>query len=111
MPSIKLETSAKLDSRQERELALEISKLAAALLNKPETVFQVRVQSGLAIAFGGTVDERSAFLVISLIGTIAPEVRKTLPEQFGTLLFRYGVDPQRIFLRYQESDVSTWGWN
>lgn len=111
MPSLKLETSVKLDSRQEQELALEISKLGATLLAKQEAVFQVRVQSNLAISFGGVISEKSAFLVISLIGTIAPDVRKTLPEKFGTLLSGYGIDPKKIFIRYQESDASEWGWN
>ncbi len=111
MPSFKLETSAKLDSRQEQELALAISKLGAMLLDKPETAIQVRVQSNLTVSFGGTSSEKSAFLVISLIGTIAADVRKTLPEKFGALLSRYGVDPKKIFLHYEESDVSAWGWN
>ncbi len=111
MPSLKLETSAKLDYLQEQKLALEISKLSAMLLNKPEAVIQVRVQSNLAISFAGVVDEKSAFLVISLIGTIASDVRETLPEKFGTLLSQYGIDPKKIFIRYQESDRSAWGWN
>lgn len=111
MPSLKLETSVKLDRRQEQELALEISKLAAALLKKPEAAVQVRVQSDLTISFGGVLHEQSAFLAIGMIGTIAPDVRKFLPEKFGALFARYGVDPAKLLLNYQEADAPAWGWN
>ena len=110
MPSIKIETSADLDRTSREALAVKISSACAAWLNKPEKVVQVRIESGLTISFGGKVCEDSAFVVIALIGKIADDTKAALPEKFAALLAEYGIAPERIFLRYMESDASAWGW-
>ena len=110
MPSIKLETSAVLSEAQEQAAALEISKLAAELLNKPLEVIQVRIESGVTIAFAGNITQDSAFLHIALIGAIAPEVKAVLPEKFAALLGKYDIDPKRLFLNYLETARESWGW-
>ncbi|MBO5761999.1 MAG: hypothetical protein J6S53_10720 [Lentisphaeria bacterium] len=111
MPSIKLETSAVLTKEQEKTLALQVSKLCADILHKPESVVQVRIESSLTISFGGTVENDSAFIVIAFIGSVSEEQRTLLPGRFGELLAPYGIDPKKIFLRYMGSDASCWGWN
>lgn len=110
MPSLKLETSAALSQAQEQALALEIGTLAAELLSKPLSVVQVRIESRKTIAFGGEITEDSAFLSIALIGEIAPEVKKILPEKFTALLEKYEIAPERVFLNYRETPASAWGW-
>ena len=110
MPSLKFETSAVLSEAQEQAIALEISTLAAQLLNKPLAVIQVRVESGVTISFGGEITQDSAFLGIALIGAIAPETKKELPAKFAELFAKYEINPKRIFLNYQETEPSAWGW-
>lgn len=110
MPSLKFETSAVLSEAQEQAIALEISTLAAKLLNKPLAVIQVRVESGVTISFGGEITQDSAFLGIALIGAIAPETKKELPAKFAELFAKYEINPKRIFLNYQETEPSAWGW-
>ena len=110
MPSLKFETSAVLSETQEQAIALEISTLAAQLLNKPRAVIQVRVESGVTIAFGGEITPDSAFLGIALIGAIAPEIKKELPAKFAELFAKYEINPKHIFLNYQETEPSAWGW-
>ena len=110
MPSLKFETSAVLSEAQEQAIALEISTLAAQLLNKPLAVIQVRVESGVTISFGGEITQDSAFLGIALIGAIAPEIKKELPAKFAELFAKYEINPKRIFLNYQETEPSAWGW-
>ena len=110
MPSLKFETSAVLSEEQEQTLALEIGALAADLLNKPLAVIQVRIDSGMTIAFGGAAASDSAFLHIALIGEIKPEVKAELPAKFAALFEKYGVDPKRLFLNYQETAPTAWGW-
>ena len=110
MPSLKFETSVTLSQAQEQAIALEISTLAAQLLNKPLAVIQVRVESGVTIAFGGDITQDSAFLGIALIGAIAPEIKKELPAKFAELFAKYEINPKRIFLNYQETEPSAWGW-
>ena len=82
MPSLKFETSVTLSQAQEQAISIEISTLAAQLLNKPLAVIQVRVESGVTIAFGGEIAQDSAFLGIALIGEINPDVKKELPANF-----------------------------
>ena len=110
MPSLKFETSVTLSQAQEQAISLEISTLAAQLLNKPLAVIQVRVKSGVTIAFGGEIAQDSAFLGIALIGEINPDVKKELPAKFAELFAKYGINPKHIFLNYQETTPSAWGW-
>ena len=110
MPSIKLETSANLSREEESRLALEIANLAAAELNKPLSVVQVRVQGGLTVSVGDTVCSDSAFLHFALIGKISPEVKSTLPEKFTVLLEKYGINKKHLFLHYTETAPDAWGW-
>ena len=110
MPSIKLETSAILSKAEETTLALEIANLAAAQLNKPLSVVQVRIQSAITVTFGDDTQSGSAFLHIALIGKIAQETKDALPEQFAAILEKYGIDRSRLFLHYTETDASAWGW-
>lgn len=110
MPSLKFETSVTLSEAQEQAIALEISTLASQLLNKPLAVIQVRVESNTTIAFGGKITQDSAFLGIALIGVIAPDVKKELPAKFAELFAKYGINPKHLFLNYQETDPSAWGW-
>lgn len=110
MPSIKLETSVILTKEDESSLALEIANLAASELNKPISVVQVRIQSGITISFGNAVSANSAFLHFALIGSIAPEVKSALPEKFASLLEKYGVDKKVLFLHYTETAPDAWGW-
>ncbi|MBQ9502733.1 MAG: hypothetical protein IJU70_11295 [Lentisphaeria bacterium] len=110
MPSIKIETSVVLSKAQEQALAIETGKIISALLNKPLPVIQVRVQSGMTMAFGGGIADDSAYISIALIGRIAPETRPLLPEKFTELLARSGVDPRKVFLNYVETDAASWGW-
>ena len=110
MPSLKFETSVSLSQAQEQAISLEITNLAAQLLNKPVAVIQVRVQSSVTIAFGGEITPDSAFLGIALIGEINPDVKKELPAKFAELFAKYGINPKRIFLNYQETSPAAWGW-
>ena len=110
MPSLKLETSVNLTKDEEKTLALEIALLASQLLNKPLAVVQVRIQSGLTVAFGSEVSEASAFLSIALIGNIAPDVKSSLPGKFADLFAKYGIDAKKLFLNYTETAPECWGW-
>lgn len=110
MPSLKFETSVTLSEAQEQALAIEIGELASKLLNKPLAVIQVRVTSAVTMAFGGEICQNSAFLSIALIGEIAPETKKELPEKFAAVLSKYDIDPKKFFLNYQETTPSAWGW-
>ena len=110
MPSIKLETSVVLSKEEESRLALEIANLAATELNKPLSVVQVRIQSGLTISFGNTITSNSAFLHFALIGGIAPEVKASLPEKFAALLEKYQIEKKTLFLHYTETTSDAWGW-
>ena len=110
MPSVKIETSAVLSKAQEQALAIETGKIVSELLNKPLPVIQVRVASGLTMAFGGEIADDSAYVSIALIGRIARETRPLLPERFTALLARYGVDPRKVFLNYAETEPDAWGW-
>lgn len=110
MPSIKLETSAALTKLQEQTLALEITEIASAMLNKPVEVIQVRVAGNLTLTFGGAPADDSAFLEIALIGNIRDEVKAELPKTFAELFKKYGIDPKKLFLHYTETTPSAWGW-
>lgn len=110
MPSIKIETSAVLSKAQEQALAIETGKIVSELLGKSLSVIQVRVASGLTMAFGGEIADDSAYVSIALIGRIAQEKRPLLPEKFTALLARYGVDPKKVFLNYAETESDAWGW-
>lgn len=110
MPSIKLETSVSLTKEEKNTLALEITTLAAELLNKPVEYVQVRVEGDVSIAFGGSISDASAFLSIAMIGNIAPDTRASLPEKFGGLLEKYGIDRNKLFLNYTETAPEAWGW-
>ena len=110
MPSIKIETSVVLSKAQEQALAIEAGKIVSTLLNKPLPVIQVRVESGVTMAFGGKIAGGSAYVSIALIGKIASDTRPLLPEKFTELLGRYDVDPRKVFLNYIETDAASWGW-
>ncbi len=111
MPSVKLETSSLLTRDQEKLLALRLSALCAEKFQKPESVVQVRIQSGMTVSFGGAVGEDSALVEFALVGRIPEGAKAALPAEVAEILAPFGVDAGRVFLRYLETDASAWGWN
>ena len=112
MPLIQLETSCDLSNPEKRQaLARRLSSLAAEGIGKPEKYVMACVRDNVAMAMGGT-DSPCALVTIKSIGGLGKAVNQTLSAQIAqSLQTELGIDPDRVYLNFEELERTHWGWN
>ena len=111
MPTVKLVTSQKLVHGDRESLALELTGIAAGELNKPTSVTQAVVTDDTVIAFGGDFTAPSAFIEVTSVGGFSRDVCRRLCAAFCSLLEKYGITPQRVYICFNDKKGEEFGWN
>jgi len=100
MPSLVLTTNVKVGD--EKEFVLEFSKIAAAVLGKPEKYISVQYTYNETLTFAGTL-EPALLLVITSLGNINPSAN----EKYSAALFKFfqeklGVPGDRGYITFYD---------
>jgi phenylpyruvate tautomerase len=109
MPLIKLQTSAKIQDKP--SLALELSKICAQIIRKPESYVQSIVEDDAVISLGGKIVD-SAFVEVRSIGGLNSSVNKELSLAICKVLEeKIKVAPSSVYINFTDVPASNWGNN
>ena len=107
MPFINVRTSLATVSEGE-QLLKDLSVALAAHTGKPEAYVMTLLQTSVPMTFGGS-SEPCAYIEIKSIGALSPS---EMTAAFTDLIAeRTGIQPQRIFIGFEDVAPSLWGWN
>jgi phenylpyruvate tautomerase len=111
MPTAIVLTNVPGDKVKDTDFALELSKIVAQGIGKPEQYVMTNVQTDQVMTYSGKQDP-CAFVRIVSIGGLNPETNVKLSEDIcGLLEDRYGVDPSRSYIEFVDSERHMFGWN
>ncbi len=109
MPLIKVQTSAKIQDKA--SLALELSKICAQIIRKPESYVQSIVEDDAVISMGGTIID-SAFVEVKSIGGLNSSVNKELSLALCKVLEeKVKIKPSSVYINFSDVAASNWGNN
>ena len=108
MPFIHITTNQTVD--KEAEILMEISKLSAEKLGKPEKYVMTALSSSVPMTFDGN-DEAAAFVECKSIGLSQDKV-KLMSEALCTYLEEeLAIPAERIYIDFSDAKGSMWGFN
>ena len=107
MPYLELRTNVSAD---EAGLALELSALAAELLQKSEDYVMVAIESGRMMTFGGS-EEPCAYLTLKSLGLEQAQTPALSERLCAYLSEKLDVLPDRIYVEFSSPSRAMWGWN
>jgi phenylpyruvate tautomerase PptA (4-oxalocrotonate tautomerase family) len=109
MPLIKVQTSAKIQDKA--SLALELSKICAQVIRKPESYVQSIVEDDAVISMGGAITD-SAFVEVKSIGGLNSSVNKELSQALCRVLEeKVKIKPSSVYINFSDVSASNWGNN
>jgi len=104
LPSLKDESISRLHKR-----GVEI---LSEILGKSPQYIMVLVEHGMSLSFAGCLVTPCAYLEVKNVGELTPEVTNALSaglsEECSSAL---GINPNRIYTEFQQSQRHMWGWN
>jgi phenylpyruvate tautomerase PptA (4-oxalocrotonate tautomerase family) len=112
MPLISVTTSAPPPpAADQHALLVELSRVVAEGLDKPESYVMTSLQAGVAMTFAGT-DEPVCLGDLRSIGTLTAEQTAALSERLcGILASSLGVASDRIYVGFTDVERHLWGWD
>jgi phenylpyruvate tautomerase len=112
MPLIKVQSSIAAPAPSEVETMLKsLSAALAQHTGKPEAYIMTAFEPGVAMTFGGTT-EPTCYVEIKSVGTMSPPQTKSMSQDFcSSLEHALGVAQNRIYIEFNDSKGSMWGWN
>ena len=111
MPLIKLQMSASFSDAVKNDLACELSKICADILNKPESVVASIVEDDAIIAFGGKL-QSSAYLEVKSIGGLNNDVNTRMTKDICECIEKFTKIPgSRVYINYSDVPRDSWGWD
>jgi phenylpyruvate tautomerase PptA (4-oxalocrotonate tautomerase family) len=111
MPLVKIKTSAKPSPEQAGTLLVELSKLVAKELGKPEAYVMTAIESGAIMTFGGTTAP-AAYIELKSIGRFTAEKTKQLSAALCTELTKtLEVPADRTYIEFADGTGYLWGYD
>lgn len=108
MPFIHITTNQTVD--KEAEILMEISKLSAEKLGKPERYVMTALNSSVPMTFNGN-DEAAAFVECKGIG-LGQDKAKIMSEAICTYLEEeLSIPSDRIYIEFSDVKGNMWGYN
>ncbi len=110
MPLVQFQTNKFLSSGGSEAAALELSKLIAETLAKPESYVQVVVEGGKTMAFGGTLDP-NAFIKLTSLGLDKKKAAEFSKRLCRFVEERFSIPADRVYIKMADHPRAFWGWN
>lgn len=110
MPFVDAKLTKKLTVRQENGLKEKLGEIISVFPGKSESWLMCNIADDKKIWFRGDNSSDSAFFEVKLFGT----VDKADADKFTAEICKYleteiGIDPSRVYVRYEGG--TDWGWN
>lgn len=110
MPYINVMTTMKVGDEKAEVLKNALGKAIERVPGKSERWLMVSVEDEKKIWFGGDNSEDSAFVSVSVFGSLSDDVADRLTGEICEILYgSLGILPSRIYVRY--SDHDKWGFD
>ncbi|PGH01642.1 hypothetical protein GX51_05084 [Blastomyces parvus] len=110
MPFLELLTNAALSREQSKDLALSLSKKAAEILQKPESLISVQVRVDEILTFAGTHDPCFQLRITSL-GSFTPDNNIRFSKAFTDFLKnKIGVENDRGYIIFYDPNYPNVGY-
>jgi phenylpyruvate tautomerase PptA (4-oxalocrotonate tautomerase family) len=110
MPLVQFQTNKFLSDGGGDAAAIEISKLVAEVLEKPEAYVQVVIEGGKTMSFGGTVDP-TAFMKLSSLGLDKKKAAEFSKRLCRFAEERFSISQERVYIKMSDHPRALWGWN
>lgn len=110
MPYLRIQTNTSLNDVGAQQLITRASALVAEQLGKPERYVMVALEPPVPMLFAGS-DSPVAYLELKSIGLAesqTPDLSKALCALVSETL---GVDPDRVYIEFNNAPRKMWGWN
>lgn len=112
MPFIQVLTNAELTRDDERKIKTALARVLEDVAKKPEQWLMVHIQGSQALFFQGSHEQRNAYMEVKYIGSFTNAVREQVVKAAAKILKEVAaVSPDRLYVHFDESGGSDWGWN
>lgn len=109
MPFLEVSSNLVLTDAEKMNCLQTLSKAAAELLEKPESVVMTAWHSA-KMTFAGS-DSSTLHLSVSAIRMPEDAPERLTPELTERIRLTTGLLPERIFITFTDVPPSHWGWN
>ena len=108
MPLLRITTSTD-PAPEHAHMLLNLSRLVAERLDKPESYVMTMIEHPAKMTFGGTT-EPSCYAELKNVGNFRPELTEKLTGELTERLSRaLGIPKGRIYIEFSDSDGYLWG--
>ncbi len=111
MPVVTVTISKKLDRSEKEALAFATIDAVVDGMKKPRDVVMSIVNDDTCISYQSNCKLPAAFVNIQCVGPTSIQARQKTVELFCDLLKEREVDPVRIYIKINDSDLPDWGTN
>ena len=109
MPYIRTTTSVAISGKREASIKTRMGKAIELIPGKTEGWLMLSFQDNASMYFKGE-DDPCAIREVKLFGSASEETYAALTEELTEILGdELDIDPDRIYVTYEE--VGVWGWN
>lgn len=110
MPLVNVSVSNQLDNESKERLNKICNDIIFEVLGKPQKYIMVIVRDREDIFFDGS-NLPAAYLEVKSIGVFTPEKTRELSERFCDNLEKFGIQPERVYIEYNDAKHYLWGYN
>ncbi|MCM1983394.1 phenylpyruvate tautomerase MIF-related protein [Lyngbya confervoides] len=112
MPLLKIQASvATPDPSQVNRLLKQLSSQLANHLHKSEAYVMTAFEADIPMTFGGS-EAPACYLEVKSVGTISPLQTQAISQDLCQILEdELKIPKNRIYIEFNESKGSLWGWN
>jgi len=109
MPYIETTTSVAISGKKEQAIKERMGKAIELIPGKTEGWLMLSFRDNVSMFFKGE-DDPCAICQVKLFGSADEEVYEKLTEELTDILHEeLDLDPDRIYITYEE--IGVWGWN
>lgn len=110
MPFINSKVTVKMTDEKKEAVKQKLGDAITLIPGKSEHWLMVGFEDEYDLYFQGNRDGESAFVEVSVFGSISASVSNNLTGKICEILEgELGIPKNRIYVKYQ--DVKNWGWN
>ena len=110
MPYLMVQTNQEFDPQTSQSFVKKASSLVSDQLGKSEGYVMVSLQPPAPMAFAGLADP-AAYLELKSIGLPERTTASLSNALCGLVNTELGIDKERIYIEFANSESHMWGWN
>ncbi len=109
MPYVKLQTNKDIAEEKREAFSLEISKVVAEALKKPESYVMTAVEPNISMSFAGSC-KPAVFMELKSIGLSDSETKLISEKLCVFIQGKLDINKDRVYIEFASAAGSMWGW-